>query len=192
MSKTKDSQDTIKLAQVKRAYGIKGELFILPLSSSSSHWIYDLSQITLRPGQVSKEGSFQVSKVPQRTESYKVESLRTCKKGYVLKLQGVDDRTEAEKLQGAFVEIPFSIFKSQPGENIYLMELKGFMVVDRGQEIGPVVGFSSNGPQDLLQVDKNGALYDIPFVTDFLIRIDWQTQRIYMNLPEGLFDLPSS
>lgn len=189
-------QENIKLARVKRAYGIKGELFILPFTPKAK-WIYNLSEITLIK-EVKKPclaGSHKTSLLIIDNQrqfdirlTFIVEKCRSYKDGYVLKLQNCNDRTKAEEWHGAFVSVPLSAFTSKTGESIYLIELKDFVVVNAGESIGPIVSFSSNGCQDLIQVKKKGCIYDIPFVKDFLISIDWQKKQIYMDLPDGLLD----
>ena len=53
--------------------------------------------------------------------------------------------------------------------------------------LGEIVGFSSNGPQDLLVVEANGKTVEIPFVDAFIKKIDFKHQSVVMELPEGLF-----
>ena len=189
-------QENIKLAKVKRAYGIKGELFILPFTPKAK-WIYNLSEITLikevkkpcltRPHKTSLSITDNQRQFDIRF-TFTIENCRSYKDGYVLKLQNCNDRTKAEKWHGAFVSVPLSAFTSKTGENIYLIELKDFVVINAGESVGPIVSFSSNGCQDLIQVKKKDYIYDIPFVKDFLISIDWQKKQIYMDLPDGLLD----
>ena len=181
-----NKQETINLAKVKRAYGIKGELLILPFTPKA-RWIYNLSQIILTKNTKKPDISV-IGEQSSVSFSFTIEYCRSHKDGYIVKLQNCDDRTKAEKWHGAFVSIPLSTFTSKPGENIYLIELKNFIVIDAGEQIGPVVSFSSNGYQDLIQVKKNGHTYDIPLVKDFLISIDWEEKHIYMNLPDGLLN----
>ena len=186
-------EESIRLAKVKAAYGMKGELFILPFTPKA-RWIYDLSQITLvkdhKTGHVYQHKPLK-SMVNFEIEAsciFNIEYFKGHKGGYIVKLERCSDRTEAEKWCGAFVSVPISSFTSRPGEEIYLIELKGFTVINLGQQIGPIVSFSSNGYQDLIQVRKDEHIYDIPFVKEFLVKIDWEAGYIYMNLPEGLLD----
>jgi len=189
-------QENIKLAKVKRAYGIKGELLILPFTPKAK-WIYTLSEVTLIK-EVKKpclagphETSLSIMDNQRQFDirfTFTIENCRSYKDGYVLKLQNCNDRTKAEKWHGAFVSVPRSAFTSKTGENIYLIELENFVVVNAGEFVGPIVSFSSNGYHDLIQVKKKDYIYDIPFVKDFLISIDWRRKQIYMNLPGGLLD----
>ncbi len=186
-------KESIRLAKVKGAYGIKGELFILPFTRQAK-WIYNLSELTLikdRKTNALIQGKSPQSIVNLKAElssTFNIDYFRNHKEGYIVKFQGCDDRSEAEKWHGAFVSVPISSFTSQSGEEIYLIELKNFIVINLGHQIGPIVSFSSNGHQDLIQVKKDGYIYDIPFVREFLVQIDWQAQHVYMDLPEGLLD----
>ena len=55
--------------------------------------------------------------------------------------------------------------------------------------------FSSNGVQDLLVIEKREEKekaykrYEVPFVEDFIEKIDFKEKKIFMNLPEGLIPL---
>ena len=186
-------EESIRLAKVKAAYGMKGELFILPFTPKA-RWIYDISQITLvkdhKTSHLNQHKPFKsgVNFEVDASCISNIEYFKGHKDGYIVKLEMCSDRSEAEKWNGAFVSVPISNFTSQPGEEIYLIELKGFTVVNLGQQIGPIVSFSSNGYQDLIQVRKDERIYDIPFVKEFLVKIDWEAGYVYMNLPEGLLD----
>ena len=187
------SEESVRLAKVKGAYGIKGELFILPFTPKTK-WIYNFSKLTLIKDK--KIDTLTENKPPQSTinlktnlsSTFSIEHFRNHKGGYIVKFKDCNDRSEAEKWHGAFVNVPISSFTSHPGEEIYLIELKNFIVIHSGQPIGPIVSFSSNGHQDLIQVKKEGHLYDIPFIKEFLVQIDWQAKYVYMDLPEGLLD----
>ena len=177
-------KENIKLAKVKGAFGINGQMFILPFTPNA-RWIYDLSELTLIKSAYSLTFNTGYKNSPLKS-TFKIQNFKKYKNGYLVKLENCNDRTEASYWKGAFVSIPLSYFDSSSGEEIYLMEVKGFTVIHSGQQVGPIVSFSSNGSQDLVQVKKNGSIYDIPFVKDFIHRIDWQNKYIYMNLPYGL------
>lgn len=85
------------------------------------------------------------------------------------------------------------LFVSKPGEGIYLNEIKNFKLKDPEQKVlGEIVGFSSNGVQDLLVVEANGKKVEVPFVDAFIKKIDFKHQAVVMDLPEGLFDIENA
>ena len=105
-------------------------------------------------------------------------------------------------LIGTDIYIDISIFKSNSGESLYLIEIEGFTVFDQQlKNIGYIAGFSTNGLQDLLIIkDKKTdglsssvqAEYEIPFVKEFIVNIDYLNKILTTNLPEGLLDINKS
>lgn len=70
---------------------------------------------------------------------------------------------------------------------------KNFKLKDvEHKTLGEIVDFSSNGVQDLLVVDAGGKKVEVPFVDDFIKKIDFKHQVVVMDLPEGLFDLENA
>jgi 16S rRNA processing protein RimM len=55
--------------------------------------------------------------------------------------------------------------------------------------VGFVKEFSSNTVQDLLVVQNKDSVFEIPFVKDFVVKIDFDQRTILMNLPEGLLQI---
>ena len=125
--------------------------------------------------------------------SYPVQKQKPYKEGLLLKVEGVEDRTAAEKLKGQMFFIPNALLEAEEGDTIYLSEIQDFAIIDSaGAELGRISGFSSNVAQDLLIVDKKeGGQAEIPFVDDFIVEINFEAKRIEMDLPEGIWDLAS-
>lgn len=116
----------------------------------------------------------------------------------VLKLQGVDSINEAETLRGYDVAIPLVERAPLDSEAVYVSDLLGCRVVDlnRGSaEVGDIVDLdrgSSNA--DLLVVRIAGASGPrgqalIPFVHEYVVRIDLPNRLVEMRLPTGLLEI---
>ncbi len=170
------------VGRVKDAHGLKGELWVV-LFSGQCDWLDALKasgEFELRPSETSAEG----------TKRFTLKGARRHKNGVILHSHDLRDRTQAEAWRGHFLQIPESFLVSSEGEAYFLAEIEGFDVFHaRGERIGPIVGFSSNGLQDLLQVRlPGGELIDIPFVDDFVERIEADSRRVLMNLPPGLIE----
>jgi 16S rRNA processing protein RimM len=135
----------------------------------------------------------------QNLKSYKVLTIKKqAAAGLILvRLEGVSDREQAESLRGASFLIPICLISSQKGESLFLHELEGFNVFDKGKSVGTVVGFSSNGPQDLLLIAESGSEKscpthppaEVPLVDAFLKEIKFESKAIFMELPEGLLEI---
>jgi 16S rRNA processing protein RimM len=105
----------------------------------------------------------------------------------ILKFKGVDSISEAEKLAGSDVSIPFEERAPLGEEEYYESDLIGCEVVDAaGRSLGVVSDFEETGGTPLLRVGKDLL---IPFARSICIKIDPANKEIVVSLPEGLLDL---
>lgn len=120
-------------------------------------------------------------------EKYEVEFTWFHDATLVFKFRGVDSISDAEKLSGSEVRVPFSErVPLDPGE-FFESDIVGCEVVDRrtGKSLGRVSAWLDGGGAGLLQV---GHLL-IPFARSICVEIDPAAKRIAVELPEGLEDL---
>lgn len=168
------------IGKVREAHGLKGDLYVLIFSGEIS-WAKRLKKFTLQ------------AKGENETQEFTVERVKPFKKGIIVKAAEVADRTAAEALEHFEFFIAEDLLISKPGEAIYLSEIKNFKLKDPEQNIlGEIVGFSSNGAQDLLVVEAKGKKVEVPFVDAFIKKIDFKHQSVVMDLPEGLFDIENA
>jgi len=115
---------------------------------------------------------------------------RETAKGLVLSIEGVGDRTEAEKLRGCKIEMDADLL-SQTGEGeYYWRDLIGLEVFSKtGDRIGRVAQMLERGEQDLLIVDLGGREAMIPFVEPIIVTVDVAAGRLVIDPPEGLLEL---
>ena len=167
----KDNTSLTHVGKVLDAHGIKGDIYCFVFSGDAS-WVSKLKEIYLNE------------------IKFTIQRVKPFKKGFIANLESVTDRNRAEELKGAEVRVASNIFSSQSGESFYLVELLNYKVKDKVLGVvGSVESFSSNGMQDLFVVTNNGKSYEIPFVKDFVTRIDHDIKVIEMNLPEGLLEI---
>jgi len=105
----------------------------------------------------------------------------------ILKFKGVDTISDAEKLAGADVAIPFELRASLAEEEVYQSDLIGCEVIDAaGRSLGIVEDFEETGGTPLLRVGKTLL---IPFAKSICTKIDLEHRQITVNPPDGLLDL---
>ncbi len=155
---------------ISGAHGIRGEIILV----SQIHDIEILEDKIL----LGKDGDIR---------EFSVSSLRPHKGDYLLASKDIPDRNAAERLRGYTWFVVRAKMISQENENIFLHEIEGFVVRDdKMGAIGKIVGFSSNGAQDLLEVESNKGKVFVPLIKPFLVKIDFAAKTVFMNLPEGL------
>ena len=97
----------------------------------------------------------------------------------ILKFKGVDTISDAEKLAGAEVSIPFEQRAELSDDEVYQSDLIGCDVIDlTGRSLGVVTEFEETGGTPLLHV---GDLL-IPFARSICITIDLANKKIVVEL----------
>jgi 16S rRNA processing protein RimM len=113
------------------------------------------------------------------------------KGGVVLKFQGVDSISDAEALIGSEIQIPIAERAALEDGSVYLSDLAGCVVTDRGREIGRIKDATFGaGEAPLLVIQRNdGKEYLVPFASEYITRLAPGEKRLEMNLPEGMLEL---
>ena len=169
----------VHIGKIQSAQGIKGEIFVMIFSGEAA-WA-DQWDILYWGGKDSTEPEGNTKIVKARTHE------KQKKWGFVLKVEDVPDRNEAELWVGRQVYIPEEFLTSEEGEEIYLREVLGFRVkdIDRG-DVGEVVGFAGSDFQDLLIIKNDVGEYEIPFVHPIHLETDKDKKELIVDIPEGL------
>ena len=181
--------DSIEVGRILDAWGVKGWLKILPHSSdpealfSAKSWFLQVPDAKFRPGFNAFAG----------TVSITVEEAKTHSDSVVAKIDGLDDRNDAEALRGCRIFLPRSAFPKASKDEHYWVDLIGLNVVNRESIVlGCVRDLMATGPNSVLCVEyqttqEDGSNKDeermIPFVSAYvdsvdipgkLITVDWQ------------------
>jgi 16S rRNA processing protein RimM len=136
----------IPLAAVAGAHGVRGEVRLKLFSDAAD-------SLTQHP-------KLFVGGIERR-----LSAVRAAGKGAVARFDGIADRTAAEQLRGALVEIDRNALPELEEGEYYHADLIGLPCVDgEGAPIGSVVAVENFGAGDLLEVEKeDGRRSLIPF-----------------------------
>ena len=170
------------VGHLAKAHGIKGELYVQPLT--------DHPEETYAPGVVlSLGGRTEDGPNPDRPP-LRIQASRPFRKGYLVSFQGVEDRNQAEALRGAYVYREASEVEPPAEGELFHHELVGMEVFLRGGErLGEVSHLFELEPADLLEVRGPHKEYLIPFLDWIVVEVDAEGRRLTVDPPEGLLDL---
>jgi 16S rRNA processing protein RimM len=102
------------------------------------------------------------------------------------KFKNVDSRDAAEALKGKSIFIGNAANQNEKTDEWYIDNLLGFKVQDaNGNDLGIVENLDISGPQHKLIVSG----HIIPFVKELVPVVDLESNKIIVNLPEGLLQL---
>jgi 16S rRNA processing protein RimM len=167
------------LGEVLRPHGIRGELRIRLLTDYPER-IAQLETIYLAD-----------DPEPQKPAPYKVAGMRRNGEFGLLKLRGIDDRDQAERLRGLYVLVDMQHAVPLEEGEFYLYQLLGLRVeTNAGEALGTLVDVLETGANDVYIVDspRYGEVL-IPVTDETIVQTDIEAGVVTVQLPEGL--LPS-
>jgi 16S rRNA processing protein RimM len=170
------------VGHLNKAHGTKGELFVWPLT--------DHPEGTFAPGVVLYLGDDSGNAPDAELEGVTVQASRPFRRGFLLRLEGISDRTGAERLQGRYLLRPREEVASPEEGEVFYHELLGLEVrtVD-GAVVGKVVEVYELRPADLLEIRGPDRTHFVPFLESFIHRLDAEEGVLILDPPEGLLDL---
>jgi len=174
--------EAVLVGTILRPHGIKGEVTVALWSDNERRFAPGVELQATAPSAPTG------APAPGRRERLlRVERATPHKGGLRVAFAGIADREAAETLRGLELWVPLADVPDAPAGAYYIFELIGCLCFDeRDGDIGTVVDIHEDGGGTLLEVGKDGTRSVIPFVEAFLIRVDRDSRRIDLRLPEGL------
>ncbi|MDD1416217.1 ribosome maturation factor RimM [Dolichospermum sp. ST_con] len=186
--------DWLEIGKIVSPQGLTGELRVYPNTDFPERFEEPGKRWLLRPGE---------------TELQSVELLNgryiENKNLYVIKLQGVCDRFQAENMRDCRFFVPVSDRPKLAKGEFHVIDLLGLQVFmqSSGELVGTVVDILPSG-HDLLEVqfdpafvtnneelttDKAQKTVLIPFVMEIVPIVDLETRRVEITPPPGLLSV---
>lgn len=177
----------VLLARLIRPHGRNGELVAEVLTDFPERF-HERKRVYLIPP----------PRIGTRPREIHLENFWFLRSRIILKFQGIDSINHADPLRGYEVAIPHAERAPLEPGSVYIGDLIGCTVVDLNQG-GAVAGAiidvdrgSSN--TELLVLRRPGLRMPaaealIPFVREYLVRIDMAARLVEMRLPAGLLDI---
>ncbi len=105
-----------------------------------------------------------------------------------IKLEGFNTKESARRLSQKEVWLLKSDFDKYAGRSSPI-SLLGYIMIDKGQEIGEVIEVIEQPLQVLCKIMYKGNEALIPIHKESFEKIDKKKKQVYINLPEGLLDI---
>ena len=122
---------------------------------------------------------------------YPIANVRYQANVAILRLEGIDDRNQAEAQKGKNVSILESDLERLPEDTYYVRDLLGIAVADEeGRVLGSLSDVVQSSAQDLYEIKlESGKKILLPAVREFVLSVDMENRTMNVKLPEGLLDL---
>ena len=177
-------EDYFTIGTIVNVHGVQGEVRVMPATDDPSRF-----------GLLDKLEVFFES----YTAEYPLKSVRPHKNLIVLKLAGIDNRDDAEKLIGGVIKIPRSKALPLEEDEYYQKDLLDMIVVsDTGEELGQLVQIIETGANDVYVVRPPAEIKTgdskikdllIPAIKECIVSVSVPERKMTVHLMEGLREL---
>ncbi len=167
-------KDRICVAKIATAHGIKGLVKL--------HVFVENVELV--------KGDLFTSTTGDKTLHIKLKNATA--KHWLAEIDGINDRTEAEKLRGTELYIEKSKLPEPDEDEFYFSDLIGLPCFDEdNNEIGKIIATDNFGAGDLLEIQPStnfgsGESFYLPVTDDTVLEIT--DEKIIVCIPEGLIE----
>lgn len=160
------------IGEVVKPHGVRGEMQVVVLTDEPERFL-TLERVFVGEKNPSPMG---------------VSGARFHKGRVLLMLEGVGDRTSAETMRGAVLQVPISEAISLEDDEYFLYQLEGLAVyTDAGEHLGEVVEVLETKANNVFVVNggPRGEVL-LPDIDDVVVEIDFDAKRMTVSLLPGL------
>ncbi len=171
-------QDYLFVAVLRAPHGVKGELKVKLLSDLPDR-LAGLAEVFLfAPDEKTLLGKRHILNLRGADHS-------------IIKLEGIRDRSAAEKLRGVFLAVPREEAYPLKKDQYFLADLLNMKVYDKLRGlIGTLKDAAENPSQDILFIARKGKKdLLLPFTKENVLSVDFSKGIIKVDLPEGLWEI---
>ena len=166
--------DLVTVGIIATVHGIHGEIVVHPLTDDPGRFKVGATVLLEATGVVAS---------PRR-----ILGSRRHQERFLLLLEGVPDRTAAERLRGGRLCVREADLPALPPGQVWLHDLPGMIAqTEEGEVLGTVHQvLDTGGERRILVVHGPRGEVLVPFIEQFVLGIDRDARRITIRLLEGL------
>lgn len=171
-------REILHVGRILRAHGLAGEIKVLPLTSDPDRFRILKDCLLLAADE-------------KIIRDVRIENARSFQAEIIVKLEGVDERSQADALRGCFLSVRRGQAVVLPPDNWFICDLIGCGVYDEKEGyLGKLIDVIQNSAQDVYLVHLAGQpdlLF--PALKSILLKVDIPGRRIDVRLSEGLYEV---
>ena len=166
-------KEYLEVGKIVNTSGLKGLLMVSPLTDDITRF-EDLETIYIQ-------------KAKELIE-FKIQDVKYNKNMVLLKLEGIDDITEAEKYKNCYIKINREDAVELEEDSYFIVDIIGSEVfTEEGEDLGKVVDVLQTGSNDVYTVKTlDGKEILLPAIEDVIKNVDIENKKIVIHLMEGL------
>lgn len=170
-------EDLITIGRIVKAWALKGELLVAPLTFDPQRF-FGLDKVAVERRD---------TKARPAVEWKSLKAVKTYKDFLLVGLEGCETPEEAAEYRGALIKIHRSDSPELPEGVYYHYQITGLKVyTEEGEYLGEVEEIMAAGGGDVYVVREGGREHLIPAIKDVVRKIDIEENRMTVRLMEEL------
>lgn len=166
--------DYLAVGKVVNTHGVKGELKVIPLTSDLARFDYLLFVTAIYDG---------------KPKEFRVMGSRFHKNFVLIKLKGIDNMNDAEKLKGQDLLVERKHARTLEEDEYFICDLIGMKVYENDILLGSITDVLETGSNDVYIIKgENNKEILLPALKSVVEKVDIENKRMEVKLPEGLVD----
>ena len=167
-----ERSEYVAIGYICRAHGIRGVVLVESLTDNPKRFE------TLSDFFIELKGK----RIP-----FRVESCSATPKGWLVKLEGVNDRDRAEGLKGGYLQIGIGELPELEEGSYYEFDLIGIEVyTTSGRRLGKITEVNHNAANDIYVIKGEKKELLLPAIRDVVKKVDIENKRMEVELLSGL------
>lgn len=168
----------LAVARLRKPHGLKGEVVVWTLTDDPEH-VLAVGRELVPIDETGRPAG------PTLT----IERSRPYHREWLLKFEGVADRTSVEQWRERVFGVPAADLAAPADDELYVHEIPGARVTVAGKEIGRATGLLETSGGALLAIDVDGREVLVPFRKPIVTAVDRTDRSIEIDPPAGLLEL---
>lgn len=166
-----------EIGKIVNIHGVKGEIKVLPLTDDPKRF-------------TKLKSAFISSQISENMQTYNFEGVKFLKNFVIIKIKGIEDPDEANKLRDKFIIINREDAVKLPKGSFFVCDLIDCEVFDEnGNKLGVLIDVLQTGSNDVYVVrDENKNEILIPALKSVVKEVSVEDRKITVELPKGLID----
>ena len=166
-------QEYFEVGQIVNTFGIKGFVKVKPFTDDMERFEELKSVLVIKNKELIE---------------MQIEEVKYRQTVVLLKLKGVDNMNDAEKLKGCYLKIHRKDARELEEGTYFIADILGSDVyTDTGDYLGKVDDIYNSGAQDIYVVkDELGKQILLPSIKEVILDIDIENQKVTVHLLKGL------
>ena len=163
--------DLVPIGKILKAHGLLGEV---------KAFLYNVDSDSLKP-----EINIWLN-IKNEFIIFEIENIKDNNKNKLIKFKNINDRVDAELLNGKKIHLSRSFFPMLKEDDFYLTDIVGFNVNDsNGKNYGFVLDIIKLPTNDSILFNYNNEEIIIPIIDDFIELFDFENKILIIKNFEG-------